>query len=163
MGSTTVRAGSSSGLMWAAAALIFIGIFTALYAVALLVRGELLGAVLVLLLGMAVIAAGVVLFVLARRASARLDARGVSWSTMLGARGFVPWEQVHQVVVPDMGDPGGAVLLWLRDGSVVPIAPLRKTQTVGDSPGAHPWYLRAGATVVRAHQHWLAQQPPPRS
>lgn len=160
MGSTTVRAGSSSGLMWAGAALVFIGVFTTLYCVALLVRGEWLGAVLVALLGLLVIAAGVAVFMLARRASARLDARGVSWSTMFGARGSVPWEHVHQVVVPGMGEPGDAVLLWLRDGTVVPIAPLRKTQSADDSTGAHPWYLRAGAAVVRAHQQWLAQHPP---
>lgn len=160
MGSTTVRAGSSSGLMWAGGAIIFVGIFTALYAVALLVRSEYLGAALVTLLGLAIIAAGVALFVLAHRASARLDARGVSWSTMFGARGSVPWEHVHQVVVPGMHEPGDSVLLWLRDGSVVPIASLRKTQAPGDSTGPHPWYLRAGATVVRAHQQWLAQHPP---
>lgn len=160
MRSITVRAGSSSGLMWVAAALVFIGVFTALFAVALLVRGELLGAVLVVLLGLLVITAGVVLFVLARRAAAHLDARGVAWSTMFGARGFVPWEQVHQVVVPEMHEPGEAVLLWLRDGSVVPIAPLRKTQSADDNTGAHPWYLRAAASVVRAHQQWLSQNPP---
>lgn len=160
MRSTTVRAGSSTSLMWGAAALVFIGFFTALFAVALLVRGELLSAVLVVLLGLLVVAAGIALFVLARRAAAHLDDRGVTWSTMFGARGFVPWEQVHQVVVPQMREPGEAVLLWLRDGSVVPIAPLRKTQSADDSTGAHPWYLRAGAAVVRAHQQWLAQNPP---
>ncbi|MDN5899301.1 MAG: hypothetical protein L0H74_04465 [Brachybacterium sp.] len=160
MGSTTVRAGSSSGLMWAAAGLVFIGVFTALFAVALLVRGDLLGAVLVVLLGLLVIAAGVALFLLARRAAAHLDDRGVAWSTMFGARGFVPWEQVHEVVVPEMHEPGEAVLLRLRDGSVVPIAPLRKTQSGDDSTGAHPWYLRAGAAVIHAHQQWLAQNPP---
>ncbi|GAA4530520.1 hypothetical protein GCM10023160_31620 [Brachybacterium paraconglomeratum] len=158
MNLTTVRAGSSSGLMWAGAVLVFLGFFTALFAVALLVGGEVLGAVLVVLLGLALITAGVVLFLLARRACARLDARGVSWSTMLGARGVVPWEQVHQVVVPGMHEPGDAVLLRLRDGSVVPIAPLRKTQAPGDSTGPHPWYLRAGAAVIRAHQQWLAGQ-----
>ncbi|MGP9537757.1 hypothetical protein ACT3SP_07085 [Brachybacterium sp. AOP43-C2-M15] len=161
MRSITVRAGSSSHLMWAGAALVLIGALTALFAVALLVRGELLGAALVVLLGLAVIAAGVVLFVLARRAAAHLDARGIAWSTMLGARSFVPWEQVHQVVVPEMNEPGDAVLLRLRDGTVVPIAALRKTQTADEGTGAHPWYLRAGAAVVRAHQEWLAQHPPP--
>jgi hypothetical protein len=124
--------------------------------VALLVRGEMLGAVLAVLAGLLVIAAGVGLFLLARRASAHLDSRGVSWSTMLGARGFVPWEQVHRVLVPSMREPGDTVQLWLRDGSVVPIAPLRKTQGADDSTGAHPWYVRAGAAVVTAHQQWLA-------
>ncbi|WP_394215532.1 hypothetical protein [Brachybacterium vulturis] len=137
----------------------FIGVFTALFAVALLVRGELLSAVLVVLLGLLAIAAGVALFLLARRAAAHLEDRGVAWSTMFGARGVVLWEQVQQVV-PAMHEPGEAVLLRLRDGSVVPIAPLRKTQSVDDSTGAHPWYLRAGAAVVRAHQQWLAQNPP---
>ena len=154
----TVRAASSSSVMWAGAGLVFVGVFTALYGVALLVRGELLGAVLVALLGLLVIAAGAGLFLIARRATAHLDARGVSWSTMFGARGFVPWEQVHRVVVPGMGEPGDAVLLWLRDGTVVPIAPLRKTQSADDSPAAHPWYLRAVESVVRAHQEWLARQ-----
>lgn len=161
MTSRTVRAGSSSSVMWAGALLVFLGVFTALYGVALLVRGEFLGTALVALLGLLETAAGAGLFLLARRASARLDARGVSWSTMLGTRGFVPWEQVHRVVVPDIGEPGDSVLLWLRDGTVVPIAPLRKTQSADDSPKAHPWYLRAGQTVVRAHQEWLARQPPP--
>lgn len=147
--------------MWVAAMIVFCGAFTALYAVALVVQGEALGAVLTLLGGLAVVAAGVVLFVLARRASARLDARGVSWCTMLGARSSVPWEQVHRVVVPQMHEPGEAVLLQLRDGSVVPIAALRKTQSPGDSTGAHLWYLRAGAAVVQAHQRWLTQNPPP--
>ena len=154
----TVRAASSSSVMWAGAGLVFVGVFTALYGVALLVRGELLGAVLVALLGLLVIAAGAGLFLIARRATAHLDARGVSWSTMFGARGFVPWEQVHRGGAPGMGEPGDAVLLWLRDGTVVPIAPLRKTQSADDSPAAHPWYLRAGESVVRAHQEWRARQ-----
>ena len=161
MRSITVRAGSSSSLMWGGAVLVFIGFFTALYGVTHLVHGEPLGAVVWLLLGLLVIAAGIALFVLARRACARLDGRGVSWSTMLGARGFVPWEQVHRVVVPQMHEPGGAVLLWLRDGTVVPIAPLRKTQSADDNTGPHPWYLRAGDAVIRAHQQWLSQQRPP--
>lgn len=139
MGFATVRAGTSSGLMWAGAAIIAVGVFTALFAVALILRGEVLGAVLVVLLGLLVIGAGAALFLLARRACARLDARGVTWSTMLGARGFVPWEEVHQVAVPGMHEPGDSVLLWLRDGSMVPISPLRKTQSAGDSTGPHPW------------------------
>lgn len=162
MGSTTVRAGSSSGLMWAGAVLVFIGFFTALYSVALLVRSEVVSAVLVVLLGLLVIAAGITLFLLARRACARLDDRGVSWSTMFGARGFVPWEQVHRVVVPQMREPGEAVLLWLRDGTVVPVASLRKTQGVDDNTGPHLWYQRAGDAVIRAHQQWLAQHAPGR-
>ena len=148
--------------MWVGAVLVFIGFFTALYSVALLVRSAFLSAVLVVLLGLLVIAAGIALFVLARRACARVDDRGVSWSTMLGARGFVPWEQVHQVVVPHMHERGESVLLWLRDGTVVPVASLRKTQGVDDNTGTHLWYQRAGATVVRAHQQWLAQHAPPR-
>ncbi|ATG55422.1 hypothetical protein CFK41_12080 [Brachybacterium ginsengisoli] len=159
MGSTTVRAGSSSGLMWAGAALVFIGFFTALYSVALLVRSEFVSAALVVLLGLLVIAAGIALFVLARRACARVDDRGVSWSTMLGARGFVPWEQVHQVVVPQMHEQGDSVLLWLRDGTVVPVDSLRKTQSADDNTGTHEWYQRSGAAVIRAHQQWLAQHP----
>lgn len=147
--------------MWAGAALVFIGIFTALYAVALVVRSEWLGAVLAVLAGLVVITAGVALFLLARRAAAHLDARGVSWSTMFGSRGFVPWEQVHQVVVPGMREPGEAVLLWLRDGTVVPITPLRKTQGADDNTGTHLWYQRAGAAVVQAHQQWLAGNRPP--
>lgn len=139
MGFATVRAGTSSGLMWAGAAIVAVGVFTALFAVALILRGEVLGAVLVVLLGLLVIGAGAALFLPARRACARLDARGVTWSTMLGARGFVPWEEVHQVVVPGMHEPGDSVLLWLRDGSMVPISPLRKTQSAGDSTGPHPW------------------------
>ena len=139
MGFATVRAGTSSGLMWAGAAIVAVGVFTALFAVALILRGEVLGAVLVVLLGLLVIGAGAALFLLARRACARLDARGVTWSTMLGARGFVPWEEVHQVVVPGMHETGDSVLLWLRDGSMVPISPLRKTQSAGDSTGPHPW------------------------
>lgn len=146
--------------MWVGAVLVFIGFFTALYGVTQLVHGELLGAVLWLLLGLGVIAAGIALFLLARRACARLDGRGVSWSTMFGARGFVPWEQVHRVVVPQMHESGGAVLLWLRDGTVVPIASLRKTQGVDDNTGTHLWYQRAGAAVIRAHQQWLSQQSP---
>lgn len=146
--------------MWAGAALVFIGFFTALYSVAMIVRSEWLSAAVWALLGLFVIAGGVVLFALARRACARLDDRGVSWATMAGARGFVPWEQVHQVVVPQMHEPGNAVLLWLRDGSVVPITSLRKTQSADDNTGAHPWYLGAGAAVIRAHQQWLSQHPP---
>lgn len=153
---TTVRAGSSSSLMWAGAGVVFVGVMTTLYAVALVVQGELLGAVLTVLFGLLVITAGAALFLLARRASARVDHRGVTWSTMLGARGSVPWEQIHHVSVPGMREPGGAVLLWLHDGSVVPVAPLRKTQGADDSTGAHQWYVRAGSTVVRAHQQWLA-------
>lgn len=162
MRTITVRSGLSSGLMWAGGVIVVAGLFTGLYCLALLVRAEFLGAVLVALLGLVIIAAGAALFMLARRASARLDARGISWSTMLGARGSVPWEQVHRVVVPAMHEPGDAVLLWLRDGSVVPVAALHKTQSPDDSTGPHPWYLRAGATVTRAHQQWLAQQAPPR-
>lgn len=59
------------------------------------------------------------------------------------------------------GEPGDAVLLWLRDGTVVPIASLRRTQSAGDSAAAHPWYLRAGESVIRAHQEWLARQSSP--
>lgn len=157
MASTTIRAGSSSGLMWGGVLIGVFGAFTALYALALLVQGEMLAAVLTAGFGLLVVLAGVALFLGARRASARVDARGVAWSTMLGARSFVPWEQVHQVLVPGIGEPGEAVLLKLRDGSVAPVAPLRKTQSVGDNTGAHPWYLRAGRTVVSAHQQWLAQ------
>ena len=43
------------------------------------------------------------------------------------------------MVVPGMHEPGDSVLLWLRDGSMVPISPLRKTQSAGDSTGPHPW------------------------
>src|SRR5699024_12296797 len=115
MGSSTALAGSSAGLMWAGAVLVVIRCFTALYSVALLVRSEVVSAVLVVLLGLLVIAAGITLFLLARRACARLGDRGVSWSTMFGARGCVPWEQGHRVVVPQMREPGGGALLRRRD------------------------------------------------
>ena len=153
---TTVRAGSSSGTMWLGGVLAFAGLMTALSSTAMFVQGEPLGAVVTVLVGVVMLMGGVALFLLAKRAWARIDGRGVSWSTMLGARGFVAWEHVHHVSVPGMGDPGGAVLLWLHDGSVVPIAPLRRTQGADDNTGPHPWYLRAGSTVVRAHQQWLA-------
>lgn len=155
-----IRAGSSSSLMWGGGIIAVIGAFTALYALALATQGSYIGAVLTVLLGLAIIVAGAALFLCARRASARIDDRGVAWSTMLGARSFVPWEQVHQVLVPGMRDRGDFVLLRLRDGSVVPIAALRKTQSADDNTGAHPWYLRAGHAVVSAHQQWLAQNTP---
>lgn len=69
-------------MIWIAAGIVFLGFFTALYSVALLVRSEVPGAVAAALIGIVIMTAGVVLFLLARRASARLDARGVSWSTM---------------------------------------------------------------------------------
>lgn len=159
MGTRTVRAGSSSALMWGGVLVAVFGAFTALYALAMVLQGNILGAVISAVLGLLVVVAGAALFLVARRASARVDARGVAWSTMLGARSFVPWEQVQQVLVPGMREPGDAVLLRLRDGSVVPIAPLRKTQSADDNTGAHPWYLRAGQSVITAHQQWLAQNP----
>lgn len=161
MRTRTVRSGLSSGLMWAGGVIVFCGFFTGLFCVAQLVRSQYLGAVVWAVIGLVIMAAGVALFLVARRASARLDARGVSWSTLFGARGFVPWEQVHRVVVPGMHERGDAVLLWLRDGSVVPIAALHKTQAPDDSTGPHPWYLRAGDAVIRAHQQWLSQHVPP--
>jgi len=154
MAPTTVRAGSSSGLMWLGAVGVFIGVMTVLSAVGMLVQDGPLAAVITVLVGLVIIVAGTGLFLLARRACARVDEHGVSWSTMLGERGAVPWERVHQVIVPAMHEPGGAVLLWLRDGSLVEIPSLRKTQTV-QGTAAHPWYLRAGNTVVRAHQQYL--------
>ncbi len=143
-------------LLWCGALIAVFGAFTALYALALVVQGAWLGAVIVAVLGLAVVAVGAVLFLLARRAVARVDARGVSWCTMLGARGFVPWEQVQQVIVPEMSEPGDAVLLRRWDGSVVPVAALRKTQSA-ESTRAHVWYRTAGSAVIAAHQQWLAQ------
>lgn len=106
---TTVRAGSSSGTMWLGGVLAFAGLMTALSSTAMFVQGEPLGAVVTVLVGIVMLMGGVALFLLAKRACARIDGRGVSWSTMLGARGFVPWEHVHHVSVPGKGDPGGAV------------------------------------------------------
>ena len=145
--------------MWGGVLIAVVGAFTALYAVAMVVQGNLLAAVISAVLGLLVVVVGAALFLVARRASACVDARGVAWSTMLGARSFVPWEQVQQVLVPGIREPGNAVLLRLRDGSVVPIASLRKTQSADEVTTAHPWYLRAGQSVITAHQQWLAQNP----
>lgn len=158
MRARTVRAGNSTVLLWIGAMVVVSAGFTGLYALVPLLRGEVLAGIVFLVIGGAIALLGLGLLVAGWRTSARVDARGVAWSSGFGRRTVVPWEQVTRVLMPGRDDPGATLALQLRDGQIVPISPLRKHQSSDDSTGLSPWYLRAGAAVQEAHQNWWAQQ-----
>lgn len=152
--SVTVRSASSTRIQWIGVLLAVFGLFTAVYAVVPVIRGDIVLALLPGAGGALLLLLGIVLVALARRSAARLDPSGISFSTMLGSRTVVPWQQVQQVHVPGRGDPGDAVALVLRDGSVVAVSPLRKAQGADSGTHLDPRYLRAGQQVAAAHRQW---------
>lgn len=110
------------------------------------------------LLGAAVfLLIGALLLVMGFRSGAVLDERGLAWTPALGARRFIPWDQVQQVQVPGDDHPGTCVQLVLRDGSVEHVKAISKPQ---NSETHRRWasrgYLERGQLVSQAHQQWAA-------
>lgn len=157
MPARTVRSSNSTILMWIGAIIMLFGAFTGLYGLAPLTRGSIVAGLIFVLIGALIALVGVAVAMVGWRTSARVDGQGVSWSSGLGSRTSVPWQQIARVVVPGAADPGSAVSLQLRDGRIVPVTPLRKMQSPDESTGLSPWYLRAGSTLQEAHQQWLSQ------
>lgn len=155
----TVRAQSSTALMWGGVLLCLLGLFTSLFGlVEIAVHGHVLGGLVWFLLGGVSGLLGLALLVIGWRSRAVIDGAGIQWTSGLGGTTRVVWEQVAQVHVPGRGDAGRTVELRMRDGSVVPVTPLRRTQSADDSTALSPRYLRAGGAVQQAHQAWWAAQ-----
>lgn len=114
----------------------------------------LLGAAVFLLIGS-------LLLVMWFRSGAVLEEHGIAWTPALGARRFIPWDQVHQVRVPGQDDPGTCVQLLLRDGAVEQVQAISKPK---NSETHRRWasngYLTRGQMVVDAHHGSTAGRAP---
>lgn len=154
----TVRSSNSTILMWVGAIIVVFGGFTGLYGLVPLIHDAVMAGLAFMLIGALIAAAGVAVALIGWRTCARAGAEGISWSSGMGSRTSVPWQQIAQVLVPGPADPGTAITLQLHDGRVVPVTPLRKLQSADEGTGLSPWYLRAGHTLQSAHQQWLRSQ-----
>lgn len=154
-----VRTQSSTALMWAGVILLLAAFSTGLFGVAEpMLHRHVSSGLVWFTIGAGVGLLGVVLIVVGWRSHAVITADGVHWSTGLGGVTRIGWAQVAQVQIPGRGEPGGEIRLCLHDGSVVPVTPLRRTQSADESTALSPRYLRAGAALQRAHSSWWASR-----